>query len=694
MAKPSIPVQFEELKSSGDLPSPTGVGMRILELTRTDDYSADDMAEAIMSDPSLTGRILQLANSASVAGTEEVTTVTGAIMRLGGSTVRSLALAFSLVSEREAGACRPFDYERYWSLSLARAVAAQALALTGDLARPEEAYISGLLAEVGMLALASVHSVRYAEILNSTAGKSIEALREAELEAFEIDHAMVAECMLRDWGLPAFFGEGIGDFCCTRTMPAGGAEIASIADLIRFADTIGSAFLLGRATPPRDMSAVGEQLDVLRECLQLDESQLAALCDGIAKEWRRWGEELEIETTDIRFSHVVTEIAAARQRADAGTDAPASIEGAGADVAAGPASPPRAGAPNPAAPLVAREAVGRIRALAVDDEPVSLRLLVRHLRSEGFDVSMARNGKEGLKRALQEKPDLLVVDHEMPDLDGLEVVEALRRSSVGASMYILLLTGTEDEELLIRAFDAGVDDFVRKPFLPRLLSARMKAGVRIANLQRKVERDRKTILEQLADRNMLNRKLRTASLTDPLTGLPNRRHAMNRLESEWKASERTGTPFSLIMMDIDRFKQVNDTYGHDVGDLVLQATAGAVKGALRGEDEACRIGGEEFIVICRNAGAEDGAVVAERIRAAVEQNVVDAPGFGKAVTVSLGVASTGDHGGEFSQESLMALMKGADEAVYQAKNGGRNRVCIAGDGAGSPDEEGELKRSA
>ncbi len=122
-----IPTEFEELKSSGDLPSPTGVGMKILELTRTDDYSAGDMGDAIMSDPSLTGRILRLANSADKAGQEPVTTVSGAIMRLGGSVVRDLALAFSLVSEREAGACRPFDYERYWSLSLARAVAAQEL---------------------------------------------------------------------------------------------------------------------------------------------------------------------------------------------------------------------------------------------------------------------------------------------------------------------------------------------------------------------------------------------------------------------------------------------------------------------------------------------------------------------------------------------------------------------------------------
>ena len=189
----SIPVRFEELKSSGALPSPTGVGMKILEITRTDDYSVDEMADAIMSDPSLTGRILQLANNASVAGSESVTTVTGAIMRLGSSTVRTLALAFSLVSDREAGACRPFDYERYWSLSLARGVGAQVLADRTGVAKPEEAYICGLLCEVGMLALASVHSARYGEILNATAGASFDELREAEFEAFDIDHATVVE---------------------------------------------------------------------------------------------------------------------------------------------------------------------------------------------------------------------------------------------------------------------------------------------------------------------------------------------------------------------------------------------------------------------------------------------------------------------------------------------------------------------
>lgn len=704
MNNPTIPVEFEELKSSGDLPSPTGVGMRILEITRTDDYSADDMADAIMSDPSLTGRILQLANNASVAGTESVTTVSGAIMRLGGSTVRTLALAFSLVSDREAGACRPFDYERYWSLSLARAVAAQMLAERTGIAKPEEAYICGLLAEVGMLALASVHSSRYGKILLSTQGENLAVLRKAEHDEFDIDHATVAECMLGEWGLPSLFADSIGRFCRKRAFAPEKAKIEELSDIVRFADAVGCAFLLGDTTPSRRITEVGDQLELLRDVLDLDESQLQSFCDGVARQWRTWGEDLEIETTEVRFSQVLAAISHGRELNEAenrsGESTAAAPPSTSADRAASdsdrvpessphPSVGPRRRAMQATGSLETSKDRDRIKVLAVDHDPVSLRMLVRQLQTERFDVSMARTGKEALKRALQEKPDLLLIDHDMPELSGLEVTEALRRSSVGASTYILLLTSTETEDLLIRAFDAGVDDLVVKPYMPQLLSARIKAGVRIANLQRKVERDRKTILDQLADRNALNRKLRTASLTDPLTGLPNRRHAMNRIETEWKATERTQIPFSVIMLDIDKFKSVNDTYGHDVGDEVLQATALAVKNSLRGEDEVCRLGGEEFLVICRGAPEAYGAVVAERVREAVESNIVPSPGFERAVTVSLGVAGT--HPGV---SSIMQLLKAADEAVYQAKNDGRNRTCVAGAPDPTPEEQKRVKRSA
>ncbi|MEM8709428.1 MAG: diguanylate cyclase [Planctomycetota bacterium] len=687
-----IPTEFEELKSSGELPSPTGVGMKILEITRTDDYSADDMGDAIMSDPSLTGRILRLANNADKAGQEVVTTVSGAIMRLGSSVVRDLALAFSLVSEREAGACRPFDYERYWSLSLGRAVAAQELSRHLNLFRPEEAYICGLLGEIGMLALASVHAERYGRVLIATQGESLRVLREAEHEEFSIDHATVSKCMLVDWGLPELFIDAVKSFNDQRAFHVGEEPISTLADVLRLADAIGSALLLGDTTPPRRITEIGDQLEVLRDMLGLDDSGLQAFCDRVAKEWQQWGESLDIETNEVRFGQVMTAIARGRevksQMELAGKASTSATPEASASVADEAEVAKRAGLPK-LAQVAAAVGDDRIRILAVDDDPVSLRLLVRHLRAEKFEVTMARGGKEALKKALQEKPALLIVDQEMPDLNGLEVVKALRRSSVGASMYILLLTGSHTNELLVEAFDAGVDDFVTKPFLPTALTARIKAGVRIAKLQAKIERDRKTILEQLADKNALNRKLRTASLTDPLTALPNRRHAMNRVEVEWKATERNGIPFSVVMLDIDKFKAVNDNFGHDVGDEVLIATAQAIKGALRGEDEVCRLGGEEFLVICRGAFEKDGAIVAERIRQAVEANIVDSPGFERAVTVSLGVAGTHD-----GVSALMQLLKAADEAVYQAKNEGRNCVRVAGAPAPSPEEELAHRRSA
>ena len=143
---------FEELKLSGNLPSPAGVGMKILQITRTENYSAGELGQAIMADSALTGRILKLANNASNSGFEPATTVSCAIMRLGSSTVRDLALAFSLISERSAGTCRGFDYEAYWSRSLARAVCAQLMTRALGTGKPEEAYICGLLGEVGRLA--------------------------------------------------------------------------------------------------------------------------------------------------------------------------------------------------------------------------------------------------------------------------------------------------------------------------------------------------------------------------------------------------------------------------------------------------------------------------------------------------------------------------------------------------------------
>jgi two-component system cell cycle response regulator len=672
---------FEELRLSGSLPTPAGVGMRILQLTRTEDYSAEEMGEAIRTDPSLTGRILKLANSACHTGLEPATTVSEAIMRLGSRSVRDLALAFSLISDRKAGTCRAFDYDLYWARSLARAVAAQRLSRVRQVGKPEEAYICGLLSEIGLLALASVYSESYNELLCTDAGGDMQALLTAEREQFNIDHSEVGKCMLEDWGLPAQFSSAVSAFTRDRRPRPDITDIKDLTTTLRFATLIAEACVTNETTSMAELARLGDGLDHLRDVLGLNDASFQRFCDSCANEWAAWGESLEIDAGHIRFHALFEAIGVAREALErTGETIPAR--------AAGPApvractltcaSPANAAIVDPTQPVTHRAPVAlgaavveeRFTVLAVDDDPVSLRLVVNQLRRNGYQVEMARGGKEALKAALRSAPDVLIVDHEMPDMDGLEVVRSLRRTELGSTMYILLLTGNQSEDLLVQAFDAGVDDFVTKPFIPRVMNARIKGGIRVARLQRKTEADRQTIVRQIAELGRLTRKLRAASLTDSLTELPNRRYALKRLESDWGAAQRSGRPVSVIMLDIDHFKSVNDTYGHDMGDLVLKETASVLKHALREEDEVCRLGGEEFLVLCRNTSTEDCCRVAGRLRAAVESNRIAHALFERGiVTVSLGVA-----GSDLPIASIEDLLKAADDAVYAAKRGGRNQV--------------------
>ena len=667
MQKRAIPVEFEELKSSGTLPSPAGVGIKILEITRTDEFSADDMGQAIMSDSSLTGRILELANSADRAGQEPITTVSAAIMRLGATTVRNLALAFSVISERDDGACKAFNYPLYWSGSLARAVAAKSLSVHVGGVSSEEAYVAGLLAEVGVLALATVHSEPYAKVLLETRGQPMSAVLAAENTAFDIDHATICYCMMLDWGLPESFASAVESFNLERLSPAEDVTLDTLSDLLRFADAISSAMLLTATTPPRRINEVGEQIERLQEVIGYSDADVARLVGQIAGEWSRWGERLDIATCDVSFESIKEAIRRGREafkkEVSLQTGGGIRCESVVADNIITTED-------------VVEDARGlgaeKIKVLAVDDDPVALRLLVTVLRKQGFDVSFAKNGAEAMRISMREGPDIIVADQEMPEMSGLELTRALRRSKRGASMYIVLLTGAREEDLLVEAFESGVDDFVQKPFDALHLIARLRAGMRIVGLQRRIEEDRRTILRQLADKNNFNRKLKMLSLTDLLTEVPNRRHAMERVESEWKSAVRSGSQFAVLMVDIDRFKSVNDTYGHDVGDVVLKSTAQAISGTLRGEDQVARLGGEEFLIIARGADAEDARVLGERVRLVVEENVVEAEGYRDSVTISVGVAS-------FDQGfvGISEMMKAADDAVYQAKTLARNQVRSA-----------------
>jgi two-component system cell cycle response regulator len=274
-----------------------------------------------------------------------------------------------------------------------------------------------------------------------------------------------------------------------------------------------------------------------------------------------------------------------------------------------------------------------------------------------------------------EAPRLTVTDLMMPKMDGIALCKSLRGSAAGRQMQVIMLTGCEEEESLVGALEAGADDYVIKPVRPRELLARVRAAHRTILLQDQLRRDKEELRRYAAELAFANRKLQEAALQDHLTGLPNRRCAMERLAQEWAASVRTGQPLACIFVDIDEFKQVNDRHGHDVGDLVIRETGVILKAAARECDVVCRIGGEEFITICRDTDVEGAARLAERARQQLEQRGYGVPGLDGRVTLSAGVAIRSP-----SMCRPGDLLNAADAAVYAAKKAGRNCVKLASAG--------------
>jgi two-component system cell cycle response regulator len=235
-----------------------------------------------------------------------------------------------------------------------------------------------------------------------------------------------------------------------------------------------------------------------------------------------------------------------------------------------------------------------------------------------------------------------------------------------------MLTATESDDELVQAFEAGADDYVGKPFSPKVLEARIRGGKRIVRYQGKMHQDR-AVIQNYADKlTAVNKKFHTMAMTDPLTGLPNRRYAMERLEEMMSESNRFGNTLSCIMIDIDHFKQINDTYGHDCGDMVLKEISGIFKRKSRTSDAISRIGGEEFLVISDRNSLHETVVFAERLRKEIAEHEIALIGQTIRISISLGVAiMTPD---TTDGNSLIML---ADRALYCAKKNGRNRVEVA-----------------
>lgn len=300
-----------------------------------------------------------------------------------------------------------------------------------------------------------------------------------------------------------------------------------------------------------------------------------------------------------------------------------------------------------------------MRILIADDSLVSRHLLEQTLKNWGYEVVVACDGTEAWK-ALQrdEAPTVAILDWMMPGLTGPEVCKLVRQKATEPYTYLILLTSRSLKEDVVEGMDSGADDYITKPFDQYELKVRLRAGTRIVDLQAQLLRAREAMRQQATH--------------DYLTQLWNRSAILEILSRELSRSEREKTPVSVMLVDLDHFKAINDTRGHFAGDVALKEAALRMQASMRHYDSVGRYGGEEFLLVLPGCDEHDARKQAERLRLALSETPIDTEGEPLSLTASFGCTSFAG-GSAMSSEKLIAL---ADACLYRAKAGGRNCVVF------------------
>ena len=303
-----------------------------------------------------------------------------------------------------------------------------------------------------------------------------------------------------------------------------------------------------------------------------------------------------------------------------------------------------------------------MKVLLIDDSIAYSQVIQSYVERAGHSVISACDGEQGILKFLEHKPDLVLLDVNMPNMDGYQCARHIRKNCQQGNLWvpIIFLSAEVTDDAIVKGIDSGGDDYLLKPITLKVLSAKLRAMARIANMRKELE-DASAHLKRL-------------SLVDGLTQLYNRRHFDEALELEWSRSNRSQAPLSLIICDIDHFKAFNDNYGHVAGDdALVKASKTIIETLKRPSDMPARYGGEEFVVILPDTPTVGAMIVAEKLRTAI--NTLTIPhAFSNAaniVTMSIGVST---YYPSQTKASYVELVKSADRGLYRAKKNGRNRI--------------------
>lgn len=288
--------------------------------------------------------------------------------------------------------------------------------------------------------------------------------------------------------------------------------------------------------------------------------------------------------------------------------------------------------------------------LIVDDNQTNSLFCEKLLGKNGYETSACASGEEALDFISKNSPDLILLDIVMPGIDGFQFCEQLKKTSRLKDTPVIFLSAMNDETSIINGFKCGGVDFITRPFNAQELIARTKTHIELKKAKEKLMR---------------------MAVTDELTGLFNRRYFMNRLHQEFERVKRYESIFTLIMLDIDYFKKINDSHGHLAGDFMLRNTADIMKKSLRLTDTVGRIGGEEFAILLPETEIEYGVEIAERLRKKIDQTNLEFEGISLKLTISAGISDS-----DTSDVSVDSILQRADLALYRAKEEGRNRACF------------------